>query len=126
MKSLLKASAVLALLSPFVALAQYTPPTVPGSAGTLGGFFDSVGGWVETLTALLIGVAVVVFFWGIVNYVMAGADEEKRASGRNLMVYGIIGLFVMVAVWGLVNFLGNTLNIGIGGGVPIPQVPIGS
>ena len=57
---------------------------------------------------------------------MAGGDEEKRANGRSLMIYGVIGLFVMVAVWGLVYFLASILGIGVGGGVDIPAIPGGS
>ena len=66
------------------------------------------------LVPLLIGVAVVVFLWGVVKYITAGGDEEKIKKGRDTMIWGIVGLFVMVAVWGLVWILLNTFNLDTG------------
>jgi len=60
---------------------------------------------------LLIAVAVVIFLAGVVKYITAGGDEEKRKEARNTMIYGIVGLFVMVAVWGLVWLLLNTFSL---------------
>jgi hypothetical protein len=122
MKSILKASTILALLSPFVALA--TPPPSP-QTGNITALIKAIGGWVGKLAVILIGVALVVFFWGIIRYVLAGADEEKRAAGRSLMIYGVIGLFVMVAIWGLVYFIGSLLGVSVGRGVTVPAVPGG-
>ena len=129
MKSILKASTILALASPFITLAQVNPGgTIPTGGGTnkISNWITAIGGWVQTLAIMLIGVAVLVFFWGIIRYVMAGADEEKRAAGRSLMIYGIIGLFVMVAVWGLVYFLASVLGVSVGGGVNTPGIPTGA
>ena len=60
---------------------------------------------------LLIAVAVVVFLWGVVRYITAAGDEEKRKEARSTMIWGIVGLFVMVAVWGLVNVLISTFGL---------------
>ncbi|MCX6731512.1 MAG: pilin [Candidatus Parcubacteria bacterium] len=60
---------------------------------------------------LLIAVAVVIFLVGVVKYITAGGDEEKRKEARNTMIWGIVGLFVMIAVWGLVWLLLNTFNL---------------
>jgi hypothetical protein len=62
------------------------------------------------LVPFAIGLGLVVFLFGIIKYITAGAGEEKAAA-RNLMIYGIIALFVMVSVWGLVNFIGQSLGI---------------
>jgi hypothetical protein len=53
----------------------------------------------------LIGLGLVLFLVGVVNYVRAGDNEEKRAAGRDLMWFGIVALFVMIGVWGFVNIL---------------------
>ena len=58
----------------------------------------------------LVGLALVIFLVGIVRFVGAGDNEEKRESGRGLMVFGIIALFVMVSVWGLVGILVRTFG----------------
>ena len=54
---------------------------------------------------MLIGVATVVFMWGVIQYVLAKGDEKQLSAGKSYMMYGIIGLTVMVAVWGFVNLL---------------------
>ncbi len=69
---------------------------------------------------LLLAVAVVIFLVGVVKYITAGGDEEKRKEARNVMIYGIIGLFVMVAVWGLVNVLVSSFGLEYS---RIPTVP---
>jgi len=62
---------------------------------------------------VLFAIALVVFLWGVVQYITAGGDEEKRKSGKQTMIWGIVGLFVMVAVWGLVNLLWYTLDLDV-------------
>ena len=80
---------------------------------------DTFSDILNFLVPILIALAVVIFLVGVVKYITAAGDEEKRASGRNTMIYGIIGLFVMVAVWGLVNVLFETFDLTI----KTPDVP---
>lgn len=54
---------------------------------------------------------------GLVKYVKNGDNEEKRASGRMLMIYGIVGLFFMVSVWGILKIFVSSFNLPFG----IPQ-----
>lgn len=86
-------------------------------------FADIVGRIIDLvlnpLVALSIGVALLLFMWGIVKYVTAGGDSGKRGEGATMMTYGVIALFVMVAVWGLVNVVANTIGVGSGG---VPNV----
>ncbi|MFA7285485.1 MAG: hypothetical protein WC011_01395 [Candidatus Paceibacterota bacterium] len=67
----------------------------------------------------IFALALVLFLYGVMQYVLNEADEGKREKGKQFMVWGIIALTVMVSVWGLVAILGGTfgLNISI-----IPQV----
>ncbi len=60
---------------------------------------------------LLFAVAILVFVWGVVQFIGNADNEEKRTQGRNFMVYGIISLFVMVSIWGLVSVLSTTFGI---------------
>jgi hypothetical protein len=59
---------------------------------------------------LLIGVALLVFVWGVVMF-MVSNDDRARGEGKRRMVWGVIGLFVIVSVWGLVALLGTLLGI---------------
>ncbi len=64
---------------------------------------------IDRLIPLLISLGLVLFLIGVLRFVTAGDNEEKRQGGRDLMIFGIIALFVMVSVWGFVNILSQTL-----------------
>lgn len=75
---------------------------------------QSIGIIVKSLIPILVGVALLVFFWGIVQYLFTDAKEK----GSKLMFWGIIALFVMVSVWGLVNFIGGEVFGGLYNAAP--------
>ncbi|MEI6478779.1 MAG: hypothetical protein WCO18_00655 [bacterium] len=76
---------------------------------------------IEKYISVLILVAVVIFLSGVVKFVSAGDSEEKRQSGRQVMVFGIIVLFVMISVWGIVALIYNSF---LSGTVSLPtQLP---
>lgn len=58
---------------------------------------------------LFITLAIVVFFWGLIKY-LVNAGEEKSA-GLTIMFYGVIAIFVMVSIWGIVRLLQNTFGV---------------
>lgn len=62
---------------------------------------------------LAIGLAVLLFIWGVIKYFIYGADDESsRATGRAYMLYGVFGLAAIVAVWGFVNLLLQIFGVG--------------
>jgi len=67
---------------------------------------------------LIFALAIVLFVWGVVQYVINSDSESERAKGRNFMIWGIIALAVMVSVWGLVNIFTNSFGIDF----VVPQV----
>jgi len=99
----------LSALLPLAALAQTT--------ATVNTILNTVSDILDLVIPILLIIATVVFLWGVIQYLTAGADEERRASARSLMIYGLVALFVMVAVWGIVKVLVTTFNVG-GSGIP--------
>jgi hypothetical protein len=79
----------------------------------------AVGGILNMLIPILIAAALVVFFWGLVQYIR----NPELSEGKNVMIAGILSLFIMVSVWGLVNLAQNALGVNGSGSVQIPQVP---
>ena len=65
----------------------------------------------KSVIPLIFALAVAMFVWGVVQYVINAEDEAKRGQGRSFMIWGIIALSVMVSVWGLVQIVGKTFNI---------------
>ncbi len=74
----------------------------------------TISNWINQLIPLIISIGLILFLIGIVQFVTAGGDEEKRAAARGMIIFGIIALFVMVSVWGFVNILSKTF-FGSGG-----------
>lgn len=51
---------------------------------------------------LFIGIALVVFMYGVVSFILAAGNPAKREIGRSFMIWGIFALFLMVSTWGIV------------------------
>jgi len=90
--------------------------------GYVDGIITAIGDWVTALVPVLIALAMVVFFWGLVQYLWSGADDGK-VKGKNLMIWGIIAVAVMISIWGLVGLLQSVTGVGTGSSVTIPEVP---
>jgi hypothetical protein len=65
---------------------------------------------------LLVGIALIAFFWFLVTFIWKGASSvEEQAKGKKGMLYSILALFVMVSIWGIIKFIGGTIGITQGG-----------
>lgn len=64
-----------------------------------------ITGVLNPLITLLFVLATVVFIWGVIQYVVAQADEKKIADSKRVMLWGIIGMFLMASSWGIVRIL---------------------
>ncbi|OGI96403.1 hypothetical protein A3I25_00010 [Candidatus Nomurabacteria bacterium RIFCSPLOWO2_02_FULL_42_17] len=74
---------------------------------------------INSVVPLLIAAAMVVFIWGMIEFVGNADNEEKRAKGKQLMLWGIIGFFVIVSIWGLVGLFTNFFGVPSG----MPRLP---
>ncbi len=81
-----------------------------GQTTGLQGFICTIGSILNTIIPVLIVLAVVLFIWGIIQYVI-GSDEEAKKKGKDRMIFGIIGLVVIVAMWGLVSLVTSTFGL---------------
>ena len=78
--------------------------------------------WIVNLTPALAGLALLVFFWGVVKFIFNAGDEEKRREGKKFMLWGIIALFVMVSLWGIVTLIRSSV-LGTGKAGTIKSMP---
>ena len=62
------------------------------------------------LIVFLFALAVVIFIYGLVKYLLNPDSEEVRKSSKSHMVWGIIGMFIMVSVFGIMRIILNTLD----------------
>lgn len=85
------------------------------SIGNLRGLIAEAGFILNALIPLLIALALVTFFWGLVMYIWS------KKGGKDVMIAGLLGLFVMVSVWGIIRLAQSSL--GISGSSQQPIVP---
>ncbi|MDB5189405.1 MAG: protein of unknown function with transrane region [Parcubacteria group bacterium] len=92
------------LATPFLAFAQVN--TINDAGKIIIDLINNVA------VPIVFALAFIVFIFGIFQYfIQGGHDEEKRDSGKQLMLWGLIGFFVMVSVWGLVRILLGTFQL---------------
>ena len=100
----------LAVLAPTLAFAE--------PFGGIKTVLKSFGGILKTLPPLIFGLALVFFFWGIVQFIRNAGVEKTREEGKQKIVWGIIALFVFVSIYGLIYMLGDLF------GVKVPRTEI--
>ena len=57
------------------------------------------------IIGFMFAVAVVMFIYGIVEYIWSADNEDKVAVGKTHIIWGIVAIFVMVGVYGILNLL---------------------
>ena len=73
---------------------------------------QGIGGLVSLATSVLIGVAVLVFIWGLVKFIVNADKEEERKQGKQLMLWGLIALVVISSLGAIITLIGNTFGVG--------------
>ena len=63
------------------------------------------------LMTLMMAVALLMFLWGMYEYVLNADDEGARSTGKTHMLYGVIGLFVMISALGILKIAAGTFGI---------------
>lgn len=83
-----------------------------GNLGQFGDLSKNFGQFLNALVVPLIYALCFLFFlWGVFQYFIAGgANEEKRAQGRQFMIYAIIGFVAITSLWALVEFVYDTFG----------------
>lgn len=79
------------------------------SAQTLLNTLALVSTFLNSLVYLFITLAIVVFFWGLIQYLMGGM--ESKAEGLQKMLMGVVAIFVMVSIWGIIRLLQSTFRV---------------
>ena len=72
----------------------------------------AAGNLIDYSLGLLVAIALLVFFWGLMKYILnLSSGEAKVEEGKNIMKWGLIALFVMVSVWGIIAFFQRALGV---------------
>lgn len=84
------------------------------STGEGAGFLNSILTFINTtLIPFILGVAFLLFVWGMFQYFIAGgANEEAKEKGKSLLIYAILGFVIIIVFWGVINLLGDASGLG--------------
>ena len=65
---------------------------------------------VDPLIYFMIGLALVYFMWGVVEYLKDGDKPDARAKGQSHMIWGVVGLTIMIGVFGIMHIIIDTIG----------------
>ena len=88
--------------------------------GGVGTFLNAVRGLLPTATAIVVGLALLAFFYGLVQAIWMGGDNVEK--GKGFMIWSIVALFLIASVNGIIGWLGQNLNVNQGGSIQVPGV----
>jgi len=72
---------------------------------------QSAGNLIGLATAALIGVAIIIYFWGIVRnlFKVSGGNATSFDEIRTSLIWGLLALFLIFSIWGIIRLLGTSL-----------------
>ena len=75
------------------------------SQSTLEGIVKQIIGLLNTLTPLLITLALVLFLWGGIRFIYKAGDAREHRLDKEVLIWGLVALFVAVSIGGILRFL---------------------
>lgn len=82
--------------------------------GTLAELIGIITGLALATIPVLVGFALLLFFWGLALFILDPGSEKGRKAGRDRMVWGLVALFIIVSIGGILAVLDRTFISGDG------------
>jgi hypothetical protein len=70
----------------------------------LAGLVKELLGIINSVIPILAGIAIIVFFWGLIGYIRESGDAHGHGHKKEVIWWGLIAIFVIFCVWGILNF----------------------
>lgn len=71
---------------------------------------------INPIVYFMFAVALLVFIWGVFQYIKDWSSADAKKNGQQHMMWGIIGFVIMLAVFSIIRIIGNT--VGYDGDLP--------
>ncbi len=62
------------------------------------------------IIAVMFGLALIMFLYGVLEFIQGGANEKAVEKGKQHIIYGILGLVIMVGVNGIIELIRATIQ----------------
>ena len=102
-------AALLGVIAPFAAQAQYLPGG-PGAVEVVNRGVVIIN-WIPKILFTLMFIFLV---YNIFMYVIRGNNAEEKGKALKGIGFGVLGLFIALAIPGLTLLISRTLGIGVG------------
>lgn len=66
---------------------------------------------VNPLIQVVFAVALVIFVYGVFEFVRGADQPEVRLKGQKHIMWGLVGLFIMTSVFTIIKILLNSIGI---------------
>lgn len=101
MKKIIGISAIIAAITTVYAQNMHTSPFFR--------FFVSIQAILNQVILILMGLAMVFFFYGLSVFVWKAKEEgEGLEKSKKFMMYSLGAIFVLLCIWGIFALLQNT------------------
>jgi hypothetical protein len=106
-KIVLSLIALSVIILPLGASALSVPQPTPNQGLTIGSIVDSV---VRNLWIAFAGIAIILFVYSGVLFLLAGGSPEKVQAARQAFMWGVIGVVVMVLAYSIFFIATNLIS----------------
>lgn len=66
---------------------------------------------INPIIYVLFALAILIFLYGVLEFLMNQANDEKKTDGKQHMIWGIVGITIMLGVWTILGFVLSSLGI---------------
>lgn len=70
---------------------------------TFAGFVANIIGIINAIIPILIMVALIIFFVGLIKYIYNTGDAHGHGVGNEFILWGLVALFVLMSLWGILD-----------------------
>ena len=73
----------------------------------LNSFKTFIFGFFDIIIPILSGVSLILFFWGVAQFILHADDTKAHVAGKQFMIWGVIAIFCLFSFWGIIGFLSD-------------------
>jgi len=75
-------------------------------------FLNGVNQYIlNPLILLLFAIALLVFFWGVLQFIFSQTADDRRDEGKRKIFWGLFGMFIMFSAYGLIRLILGTFGV---------------
>jgi cbb3-type cytochrome oxidase subunit 3 len=88
-------------------------PSVALASQSVQGMLVRALSLINFLIGTVFVLAILVFFYGLVRFVLSAGEKDARERAKQIMVWGVIAVFIMTSIWGIIAFLQDSFGVDV-------------